>query len=514
MEKQEKRNISFHKKMEIGFWVIYILELLPLYVIAFFNVPSADDYVNGKITRNIMTAFPNIFKWVMEAWNRMTDAWQNSQGTYSSYFWSSFFDPLMFSDKLYFIGPMILLLCYSASMFALCHQIMNKLLKIQMSNVVMLYVTIMSVIIQFMPSVVEGIYWWSGAFLYTFFFSVALATLAYFFYVFQKPSDGKKMYIHYICLVVLVIIVEGSNYPTAILMMMVLGLILAYVLFFRRDRLVLSIFVFFASVTGLLLNVLAPGNSARMLREGVEYVPSIGKTLLISFRLGFQHFRTWFTIPVVLALVLMVPVLFDAFKKSKIKFRCPVLFSALSLGVFCGMFAPTAYSYGWVGPGRYMNIVYGGYVILLFTNEIYYIGWIRRVINTVTEEQEDERLEGEKRIALELKKHLPSVIALCGCVLFIVARPNFYTGYSTKEETYTSVIAVKSLYSGETKNYYAQFCDRRNALMDEDIRELEFSPYYCKPQLLYFDDITSDSTNWKNSEMASYYGKDSIILVE
>lgn len=503
------------KKVEKIFWMFYIVEMLPLFIIAFFNVPSADDYVNGSMVRDIVTsAGHNLFDWIVQAWNRTIYAWWNSQGTYASYFFSSFIDPLAISDRFYFVGTWCIICCYLIGMYVLCYQVMYKMLGMPKSSMRILYILIMSIIAQCMPSAVEGIYWWSGAFLYTFFLSVALVTLAYFFHMLQKEIWVRKDILNYMCLMILFFILGGSNYPTAIFLVMILGLVLIYIIAFQRKKFVLCISCFGVSVIGLGLNALAPGNSARMMRESVEYVPTIAGTLKICFRLGFQYIRTWFTIPVFVIIILACPIIYEALKNCKIQFKNPLLFSALSLGVFCGLYAPTAYSYGWVGPERYMNVVYAGYVMLVFSNEIYYIGWLRKIIDTAIEVPDAEKKNVEKKMLKKLVKHYPVVVVLCICCLIIVERPNFYTGYSTKSETYTSYTAIRSICSGEARNYYKEFCDRKNVLMNDNIQNVTLAPYNFKPQVLYFDDIVTDETNWKNRAIAYYYGKEIVDLQE
>lgn len=505
--------LSFRKKIVIIFMFFLVLELAPLYIIGFFDIPSADDFGGAISMRNMMNSGSNIFQWIELAWKYMKNEYMTLQGTYSALLIGKFI-PIILSDKTYFMGPMILLTFYSAMMFLMLYQVLYKLLKMYISNMMIAYVIITTVSIQLMPSANEGFYWWSGAFLYTFFFSVAMLTISYFFFIFQKKNIGKRDIVHIINLVLLIIIVGGSNYPTAIFMVMIFGSLMLFTILYKRERLSLSVMSFLISVASILVNILAPGNSARMAREGVTYVPTIGRTLLICFRLGFQYFRTWFTVPIILALLLLVPVLFNAFNKSKIRFRYPLLFSIISLSIFCGLFSPAAYSYGWIGPARYMNVIYWGYVLILFMNEVYYIGWIRNIINSLTSDCEAKRLLFEKNLLLELKKYLVFVFLASICVLYIVSRPNHYTGYSTIPETYTSVIAWNSLASGEAKDYYNQWCDRKNILINSEIKEVSFAPYRSKPKLLYFDDITTDSTDWRNSQMKAFYNKDVIVLIE
>ena len=37
--------------------------------------------------------------------------------------------------------------------------------------------------------------------------------------------------------------------------------------------------------------------------------------------------------------------------------------------------------------------------------------------------------------------------------------------------------------------------------------------YFVKPYVLYHDDITEDETDWRNSTVAGFFGKDSVKLI-
>ena len=44
--------------------------------------------------------------------------------------------------------------------------------------------------------------------------------------------------------------------------------------------------------------------------------------------------------------------------------------------------------------------------------------------------------------------------------------------------------------------------------------DVSVSAYTTQPKLLYFDDITSDAADWRNTSVRDYYGLNSVVISE
>ncbi len=75
-------------------------------------------------------------------------------------------------------------------------------------------------------------------------------------------------------------------------------------------------------------------------------------------------------------------------------------------------------------------------------------------------------------------------------------------------DAFTSASAAKSLLNGEAQ-YRAQEQERVAILEDTSIENAELKEFQNKPYLLFYEDIQSDTNNWKNVRMSSYYRKSS-----
>jgi hypothetical protein len=494
----------------IVFLSLYLALLLPLYAIGLFDVPSVDDFSISPAP-----AVSNPIDWFKTRIDSTLYGYNHWQGTFSSYFFS-FLSPLNFSDMNYYICPLFLLSIFNISLFLMMYQALHVRLHLQIQHTLILFTIVATMAIQLMPSPVEAFYWWSGGFLYIGFFSVAMLAAALFLYLLSKKISWKHTF-SYLLLGLLLFIVGGSNYPTAMAMFVFTGYMLLVSIFSKnKEQSLLCLWAVLFSAVSLLLNAIAPGNSTRLVTESVTYVPTIRKTLMIAFRLGFQFFRTWMTAPVFLGLLITAPFAYDALKNTKFKFRYPLLYTIASICMLCALFAPTAYSYGWIGPWRYMNIVYVVFILVVVSNVFYYIGWICAKTNEAFCDRMDEKERIQGQIFNALKRYLPAIPAFVLIFLFIVSQPGFYSDdeISAARTPYATESAINDLRNGSARAYHSQYVERTVHLHNSDETDLIFNPYTTKPHLLYFDDITSDPNDWRNALVAVYYGKASVTLAE
>ena len=507
------RTKNIRVTITILFLIVHLLLLLPLYIIGLYDVPAVDDYGAASVLRVAMQASNNPLEWIRALWNNMVHIYNSWQGTFSSVFFNVC--PLAVSDTNYYLCPFLLLTLFQVSLLTLLYQVLHKRLILSVHHTIILYTILSTLFVQLMPSAVEGFYWWSGAFLYIGFLSVAMLTVSLYLHVASKTFSVKR-FAGYLVLGCLLFIIAGSNYPTAIATFILFGYIFLHSLLYKRKNLPLAGLSLLFSAVGLLLNVIAPGNSLRMTVEGVNYVPTLQKTLMISFRLGFQFFRTWMTTPVFLGVLVAIPVIYDALRKATIRFRYPLVYSIASLCMYCAMFSPTAQSYGWIGPARYMNVVYFGFLFFLLSNLFYYIGWFCTKVNAALADRLPERETAEHAVLLQLKPYLWAAAVFVLAFTFVISRPNFYMDATTpaRRTPYTTESAFRDLASGNAQNYHTEYMNRLTVLWNPDVKDAMLYPFSTKPALLFFDDVTADTSDWRNALVASFYGKDSVVLIE
>ena len=79
-------------------------------------------------------------------------------------------------------------------------------------------------------------------------------------------------------------------------------------------------------------------------------------------------------------------------------------------------------------------------------------------------------------------------------------------------DCFTSVSAVTSLYLGNAQAFDS-IADQRVEMLQSGVKNVELPSFTIKPYVLFFDDITQDSTNWRNEYVAKFYGIETVTLV-
>lgn len=490
----------------------YLLTIAPLYAISVYDVPSADDYVGAIAKQQIIRTDASIWDIIALNLEHTIKSWKTQQGTFSSFFLSTFLNPINSHSDLYYLCPVILLTVFHLSLLYMLWQMLRNGLGISKSYVLIVYCVISTVMLQLIPSVVEGFYWFSGATLYTGFFCIAMFTVG----LLVKLMCSKKSVPLSVAVACLGFIVEGSNYPSAVALVYVICLAMGYCLLYHPSKILRLLFPFILCVSGLFLNVMAPGNLVRLESEGVAYHGELLLTIKLSLILGKQFFRNWFTLPIALAMIFVEPVLILALRRSNCKFHLPFMWILLSFAGYSFLFAPSAYSYGWIGPQRYMNIVYFGFVLMLFSWEVYVTGWALQRIRKYRSSNEKMQVQTAYSLELLLKKNAIYFVILFILSLNIVTSYDYYTGNAGKSQRqlFASESAMQDIRSWQAQAYYEQYRERMKVLNDDEVVDVTFEPYRAKPRTLYFDDITDDKNDWRNQSMKSFYHKNSVVITQ
>ena len=78
-----------------------------------------------------------------------------------------------------------------------------------------------------------------------------------------------------------------------------------------------------------------------------------------------------------------------------------------------------------------------------------------------------------------------------------------------------SVSAARSLVNGEARAFRDEYLVRLGILRDPEIRDAKLPAFTAPPNVLFnaFGEISVDPNHWINVSMATFYGKDSVVLI-
>lgn len=238
-------------------------------------------------------------------------------------------------------------------------------------------------------------------------------------------------------------------------------------------------------------SVTAYGNKIR--QSNFEKDSPLG-AILASFVELFEYAEYWMTLQIFLFMLLLIPIFWKMVSVKNFHFKYPALFTFLSVCSNACMMTPGLYAMGTVGAGRTINIIKMWFILMLFLNEAYWIGYIKQ------------------KIAKENLEKMPDIRIWIGGILFLVF-VSFVLNKERQGVDYSSYMAYVSLRSGEAELWHEEYMERVE-LLNSEIKEVELIPYSVKPYLLYLDDVTTHSYDWQNWAVARWYSKDKVYLRE
>lgn len=219
----------------------------------------------------------------------------------------------------------------------------------------------------------------------------------------------------------------------------------------------------------------------------------VAGSIAASLKQGAVFIKEWFRLPVFLMLVVIFLLGTYQVAKMKFSFRFPGVVTVISFGLYCSMMTPPFFAGATWGPGRLINLVYFSYYFFLTGNLLYWAGWAVR------------RFERLRPVVRKEVGVLP--VLLCFLALLLISL-KIYGLQSTSSSS-----ALLSLVKGEATEYLKENESRWDIYTDDSVQNAEVEDFFVKPYVLYHDDITEDETDWRNSTVAGFFGKDSVKLI-
>lgn len=476
----EKMNKKYSNALKIIILFI-LMSFLPLVLLSFFNHPSADDYSYGKFTYHVWNSTHSFVAVLKSAVETSAHFWNSCDGLYASAFLMAL-QPGIFGEKYYTLTAFITMGSLIGANLFFAKMVLNKILNL--SKIESVYCALLSsfMMIQWMPSGVQGIYWYDGSMNYTCFFSLLVLTISMSIYSMQAQNKN-EMKIRGIVTSLMSIILVGGNHVTAFAGILYLFGNIVYSFIYKRKHIFWGgILPFIASISGFLFNILSPGTQARQTAFTEHF--GVIKTIIYASVKGCQYINKWFGLDTLICIGLLLPIILRIIflmQERGVQFRYPILVLILSVGFTCALFCPPYYAMGVEGQGRLINVIYFTYIALLLFNVMYILGWLKVQFNIQI---------------VETIKHIRGIyMPICICIVALCVGMLDSNAYK----------AVKDLTSGDAQTWSRENYERVAFLKETEFDDVFVTPFSAYPDLLYFDDITYDINDWRNCAMAYYY---------
>lgn len=484
--------------MQACFW----LSVIPILMLAFYNYPCADDFSASDTVHLAWVNTGSVMAVIKAAWENVVYNYLEWSGVFMSVFWTSL-QLGIFGERYYGIITVLTIIFIVAGGFYLGHVIFDKYLeadKYLSRCIILLY---LFVSIQCMPDGNEGFYWHAGVVNYTWAFAFLLLLLGLLLSVNVEKNSRKKA-VKTVVACILAVCVGGGNFITALqgsIWLVLLTVVICGIKYYKNKITILEtirqnadvilpalvIFISFAA------SVLAPGNKVRIAAaEGFGAV----KAVLVSFYYFLEDFfQKWMTWPVMIALALAIPFMWQIVKKTKYSFKYPWIVALFGFCLGSAGYTPSLYAQGSVDAGRLNNTVFLIWTVILFAVVFYITGWLHRISEV------NNQIEKEAQLSKRTK------IYILGMAVFWLVSSGLTV--MIDEDIYIGTLAGYSIISGQAQSYREEN-EQRLELLRSNEKNIVLPSFSNPPELLVFEDITGDPGEWLNQAMAEYYGKESV----
>lgn len=488
--------------------IIFILALVPMYLIGFYNHPSVDDYYYGVKTAQVWTDTGSISSVINTSFDEMMATYNDWQGNFAAIFLMRL-QPAIFGEEYYFASSIILITSFVVAMLIFFYNFLRKWFDAgkQASIVSALIVTFCAIQFTFVPS--DSFYWFNGSIYYTFFFSLMLILFTFVTSVIRSEKMWARI-ISGIFAIPIAFIIGGGNYATALFTVMVLFTLTVLLIIKKKKSFIPLILITIVAGASLVISMIAPGNAIRQASVGGN--SGVIKALLYSFAYGGYNIANSTTAPVIVMWVVLLPLFYRIAVRSNFTFKHPLLVLIFTFGLYCAQGTPLFYAQGLRMPYRMMNIIYFSYYIFMTFNLVYLAGYIGKKYGDALWLCKFAKLFEDRKKRFKYIGICVIVFAV-SCIGLIKVNENENGGASFSSMP-LSMSATYSLINGDAKQYDKECTERADYLKNCEEMNVVLKPLSVKPPVIFHTDITTDVMNWRNAHMAIYYGKQSIRIEE
>ena len=474
--------------------VIWVLLLLPFFLGASAAHPATDDFTFAAYTHPTWMQTGSILHVLKDALSYALRTWRDWQGTFTGIVIMTL-NPAVFAIEHYGVHAIILLAAHIAAWFMFLFHMLGRRLGLNRRVCLHMALALSALSLMFLPDIVEGIYWFNGAWFYTGAQAAALMTLVLSDRLCEYRGGRTKTVLWALVCAGLLFALGMDNYITAMMTAAAIFMMALQRFWAKDKREALRMALLLVPIgIGLLLSVIAPGNAVRMERDGAHQ--SGMAWLLMSFvwtmrDAVFYIVRFSLKTPLLALLAVLTPALCRALRETdaeKAK-RCPLVWAA-ALGfylILCAMIIPHMYSSGYAGSGRVVNM-YHLYVMIALP-----LVWVMALIRLGPGVRESLSSAKMQKISLILGAAL---LALC---LALGQLGNY-------------VKLVSDQLDGTQKAYIAQFrqeytlCEAAGAEDDVVLPAWTVQTMTGKPT------ACEDAAAWTNESMAHFFGVKSVRI--
>lgn len=471
------------KALAWGMAALFVLSLLPLLAVAVYNYPADDDFEFVLPAATAWVKTGSLAETLKAMVQKTAEKYQTWQGNFVSTFLFSL-TPMVFDIGLYFLDNWAMLAMVCLTIGYMLKGFLIHFLKADKYDFWIVYSALMVLVLQFMPSISYSIFWHNGG-QYTTAACTLFLMLGLILRTTQQQTRTRSM-LRMVWLALTGFFMGGSFYGPALGAFVLIALI-TLTAWIKKDRcrVPATVALVFFTVS-LAISVMAPGVALRQERTGTGESLGAVVTVITACLDSFDLCGAWLSPQLLAMLMLIVPVLWKPLKESSLAFKAPLWIFIMLYGLFASSLAPGIYTGFGYDTARYLNVVYFYFLLMAVGSVIWFEGAFIRWL---------ERVQGEKAYAhhlLEASKDLGK--RFCALYLAFVIAFTAFGGFAFTIMNTSSVSALKSLLTGEAKQFHKEMKVRQEYIRVTDsdvvdVKPLSVAPYVFKNDRLPWQGI-------------------------
>ena len=521
--------------------LLLLIGLLPLYALALYNHAFYDDFGFSLLTRDAWQTTHSVLSVVEAAVRNTAGIRQTWEGTYATSFFSTF-QPAVFGEGAYWVTTFLLLTVFMLSVWFFLKQSLGGVYGMDRTAVFTAFGVLGFVLVQFVPDAAEAFFWFNGGVAYTLLWSVLLFAAGVWLKL-ERARGGWRCTLLTLLLAVLMVLLGGAKYSTVLFAALLALSATAWAFFKRRPKRWIDLLLTALLLAGFAFSMAAPGNAvrARTLTGGM----SAPKAVLEAVYFGLALLGHSFSLPLLAAMVLLVPLSIPALRRSGFAFGHPIWVTLLCVTLFCAQLAPTLYTGNYLGDGRVLNTYHYALVLMLAQVVLYWTGYfVRRserglspVIGydpffletpplPAATDTGDLLPEGQTLLAApeappavastRLEEGLKAVtlalvagLLLVGCIAY---HPDSAASYGPQNMAGGN--ALRAVLDGQAAAYDAAMDARDATLNDPALQDVVLTPVSEAPAMFMGDALQSDNLEYVLNLYADYYDKATVRVAD
>ncbi len=450
----------------------FFFAVVPLILVGLYNHPMRDDFWQSNLVQEY------------GFWGAQSYIYNNIMGRYFAMFLLSgaFALPDFVSSKV--IAIVVIAILFSALYFFLKTVLARN---ISRADILLATIVILLLYLGYMPSIVEGLFWVTGALMYQSSVVVTLLFIICFMRQKQEVLWYRRAW-HYILTVFFLLAMVGS---TEIHVMVVLSgslVVLFFHLFKRKKIIPFHLFLIVCAIFASMVVIYSPGNAARIENTVLKY--DVTHTVVTSVTHSMRELFTWIFSPTLLLSTLLFIPLFLKIRTSGYTSRYYFRPRMHVIGFLVILLSSHAAALWYSGhsPDHLNNILY-----LFFLLSWFFGAYIVFLIFL------DRYPDIHQVISRYFTKSVLSLLCL------IVVLTSFRSSHS--------MVVFRDLYSGTAYRFDQQLRERYTFINNAPKNKtVVVEPLKDYPQSLFYYDITTDKESLFNRIYAQHFHLEAIQL--